>query len=448
MDKEGWSSSLKQLALLTMKVLLLGSGGREHAMAWKIIQSSLLSKLYVAPGNAGTEELATNVSLDPMDFPSVGRFIRKNEITMLVVGPEAPLCAGIVDYFQESDKFDDLIVIGPPKAGALIEGSKDFAKEFMARHNIPTAAYQTFNSKQFKAAKAYLDTRTPPYVLKADGLAAGKGVVITSDREEAEATIEDMLINNSFGDAGSSVVIEQFMEGIEVSSFVVTDGDAYRILPYAKDYKRVGEGGKGPNTGGMGAVSPVPFVDAEFHEKTLNQIIIPTIKGLKKDEIPFNGFIFIGIMKVGSDPYVVEYNCRLGDPESEVIIPRMKSDLLHMFDSMGSGLLSEYDLQIDERAATTVILTSGGYPGSYENGKVISGLENVPPENEGLVFHAGTTVKRGKTISNGGRVIACTGLGAGLEKALARSYKLAEEIDFSGKQYRKDIGKDVIVPKS
>tara|TARA_B110000444_G_scaffold258109_1_gene298128 strand:+ start:4542 stop:5837 length:1296 start_codon:yes stop_codon:yes gene_type:complete len=431
-----------------MKVLLLGSGGREHAMAWKIIQSSLLSKLYVAPGNAGTEELSTNVSLDPMDFPSVGRFIRKNEITMLVVGPEAPLCAGIVDYFQESDKFDDLIIIGPSKAGALIEGSKGFAKEFMARHNIPTAAYQTFNSKQLKAAKAYLDTRTPPYVLKADGLAAGKGVIITSDREEAEATIEDMLINNSFGDSGSSVVIEQFMEGIEVSCFVVTDGDAYRILPYAKDYKRVGEGDKGPNTGGMGAVSPVPFVDAEFHEKTLNQIIIPTIKGLNKDEIPFNGFIFIGIMKVGSDPYVVEYNCRLGDPESEVIIPRMKSDLLHMFDSMGSGLLSEYDLQIDERAATTVILTSGGYPGSYENGKVISGLENVPPENEGLVFHAGTTVKRGKTISNGGRVISCTGLGAGLEKALARSYKLAEEIDFSGKQYRKDIGQDVIVPKN
>ena len=305
MDKEGWSSSLKQLALSTMKVLLLGSGGREHAMAWKIIQSSLLSKLYVAPGNAGTEEIATNVQLDPMDFPAIGRFIRKNEITMLVVGPEAPLCAGIVDYFQDSDKYDDLITIGPPKAGAMLEGSKDFAKEFMARHNIPTAAYKTFNSKQLKAAKAYLDTRTPPYVLKADGLAAGKGVIITSDREEAEATLEDMLINNSFGEAGASVVIEQFMEGIEVSSFVVTDGDAYRILPSAKDYKRVGEGDTGPNTGGMGAVSPVPFVDAEFHEKTLNQIIIPTIKGLKKDEIPFNGFIFIGLMKVGSDPYVV-----------------------------------------------------------------------------------------------------------------------------------------------
>jgi len=447
-DKEGWSSSLKQLALSTMKVLLLGSGGREHAMAWKIIQSSLLSKLYVAPGNAGTEEIATNVQLDPMDFPAIGRFIRKNEITMLVVGPEAPLCAGIVDYFQDSDKYDDLITIGPPKAGAMLEGSKDFAKEFMARHNIPTAAYKTFNSKQLKAAKAYLDTRTPPYVLKADGLAAGKGVIITSDREEAEATLEDMLINNSFGEAGASVVIEQFMEGIEVSSFVVTDGDAYRILPSAKDYKRVGEGDTGPNTGGMGAVSPVPFVDAEFHEKTLNQIIIPTIKGLKKDEIPFNGFIFIGLMKVGSDPYVVEYNCRLGDPESEVVIPRVKSDLLHMFDSMGSGLLSEYDLQIDERAATTVILTSGGYPGSYEKGKVITGLENVPPENEGLIFHAGTTVKRGKTVSNGGRVIACTGLGVGLEKALARSYKLAEAIDFSGKQYRKDIGQDVIVHKN
>ena len=400
-----------------MNVLLIGSGGREHAIAWKISQSSLLSTLYVAPGNAGTDSIAKNVDLDPLDFPAVGRFIRKNEINMLIVGPEAPLVEGIVDYFNDSDKFEGLVTIGPRKAGAMLEGSKDFSKEFMARHNIPTAAYATFTSNEVKQAKAYLDERTPPYVIKADGLAAGKGVIITSDRAEAEDTLDDILVGNRFGNAGARVVIEQFMEGIEVSYFVVTDGDAYRILPSAKDYKRVGEGDTGPNTGGMGAVSPVPFVDAEFHTKTVNQIIIPTIKGLKEDEIPYNGFIFIGLMKVGSDPYVVEYNCRLGDPETEVILPRIKSDLLHMFDSLGSGMLSEYDLQIDERAVSTVILTSGGYPGSYEKGLNIMGLDNKPDEKEGLVLHAGTKTMRGKVITNGGRVIACTGFGANLEKS-------------------------------
>ena len=427
-----------------MNVLLIGSGGREHAIAWKISQSSLLSTLYVAPGNAGTDSIAKNVDLDPLDFPAVGRFIRKNEINMLIVGPEAPLVEGIVDYFNDSDKFEGLVTIGPRKAGAMLEGSKDFSKEFMARYNIPTAAYATFTSNEVKQAKAYLDERTPPYVIKADGLAAGKGVIITSDRAEAEDSLDDILVGNRFGNAGARVVIEQFMEGIEVSYFVVTDGDAYRILPSAKDYKRVGEGDTGPNTGGMGAVSPVPFVDAEFHTKTVNQIIIPTIKGLKEDEIPYNGFIFIGLMKVGSDPYVVEYNCRLGDPETEVILPRIKSDLLHMFDSLGSGMLSEYDLQIDERAVSTVILTSGGYPGSYEKGLNIMGLDNKPDEKEGLVLHAGTKTMRGKVITNGGRVIACTGFGANLERALERSYKLAESIDFGKKQYRKDIGQDVL----
>lgn len=427
-----------------MNVLLIGSGGREHAIAWKISQSSLLSTLYVAPGNAGTDSIAKNVDLDPLDFPAVGRFIRKNEINMLIVGPEAPLVEGIVDYFNDSDKFEGLVTIGPRKAGAMLEGSKDFSKEFMARHNIPTAAYAAFTRNEVKQAKAYLDERTPPYVIKADGLAAGKGVIITSDRAEAEDTLDDILVGNRFGNAGARVVIEQFMEGIEVSYFVVTDGDAYRILPSAKDYKRVGEGDTGPNTGGMGAVSPVPFVDAEFHTKTVNQIIIPTIKGLKEDEIPYNGFIFIGLMKVGSDPYVVEYNCRLGDPETEVILPRIKSDLLHMFDSLGSGMLSEYDLQIDERAVSTVILTSGGYPGSYEKGLNIMGLDNKPEEKEGLVLHAGTKTMRGKVITNGGRVIACTGFGANLERALERSYKLAESIDFGKKQYRKDIGQDVL----
>ncbi|HIG57819.1 MAG TPA: phosphoribosylamine--glycine ligase [Flavobacteriales bacterium] len=428
-----------------MNVLLLGSGGREHAMAWKLSQSSLLSKLYVAPGNAGTEQIATNVSLNPMDFSAVDRYIRRNSINMLIVGPEAPLVAGIVDYFEESNKHKDLVVIGPPKAGALLEGSKDFAKAFMARHNIPTADYQTFKSGELKQAKAYLDKVKPPYVIKADGLAAGKGVIITEDRQEAESTLEDMLENSSLGEAGSKVVIEQFMDGIEVSSFVVTDGTAYKILPSAKDYKRAYDGDTGPNTGGMGAISPVPFVDAEFHEKTLNQIIIPTIKGLRKDNIPFNGFVFIGLIKVGSDPYVVEYNCRLGDPESEVILPLLKSDLLHLFDSLGSGLLSEYDLQIEDKTAATVMLTSGGYPGDYSKGKQIKGLENTPKETEGLVFHAGTTTSRGKVVTAGGRVLACTGIGNGLEQALERSYKLAESISFSDKQYRKDIGQDVLV---
>ena len=428
-----------------MNVLLLGSGGREHAMAWKLSQSSLLSKLYVAPGNAGTDQIATNVALNPMDFSAVDRYIRRNSINMLIVGPEAPLVAGIVDYFQESNKHKDLVVIGPPKAGALLEGSKDFAKAFMARHNIPTSDYQTFKSGELKLAKAYLDKRKPPYVIKADGLAAGKGVVITEDRKVAESTLEDMLENSSLGEAGAKVVIEQFLDGIEVSSFVVTDGTAYKILPSAKDYKRAFDGDTGPNTGGMGAISPVPFVDAEFHEKTLNQIIIPTIKGLRKDDIPFNGFVFIGLMKVGSDPYVVEYNCRLGDPESEVILPLLKSDLLHLFDSLGSGLLSEYDLQIEDKTAATVMLTSGGYPGEYSMGKQIKGLENTPKETEGLVFHGGTTTSRGKVVTDGGRVLACTGIGNGLEQALERSYKLAESISFSNKQYRKDIGQDVLV---
>ena len=428
-----------------MNVLLLGSGGREHAMAWKLSQSSLLSKLYVAPGNAGTEQIATNVSLNPMDFSAVDRYIRRNSINMLIVGPEAPLVAGIVDYFEESSKHKDLVVIGPPKAGALLEGSKDFAKAFMARHNIPTADYQTFKSGELKQAKAHLDKINPPYVIKADGLAAGKGVIITENRQKAESTLEDMLENSSLGEAGTKVVIEQFMDGIEVSSFVVTDGTAYKILPSAKDYKRAYDGDKGPNTGGMGAISPVPFVDAEFHEKTLNQIIIPTIKGPRKDNIPFNGFVFIGLIKVGSDPYVIEYNCRLGDPESEVILPLLKSDLLHLFDSLGSGLLSEYDLQIEDKTAATVMLTSGGYPGDYSKGKQINGLENTPKETEGIVFHAGTTTSRGKVVTAGGRVLACTGIGNGLEQALERSYKLAESISFSDKQYRKDIGQDVLV---
>ena len=393
--------------------------------------------------NAAISSISKALYFD-FNFQNLKQAIIDNSINLIVVGPEIPLIDGVYDFIKSDNEICNTIVIGPSKKGAMLEGSKDFAKEFMLRHNIPTADYATFTSDNVKEAKAFLDERTPPYVIKANGLAAGKGVIITSDRAEAEATLDDILLGNQFGEAGSRVVIEQFMEGVEVSYFVVTDGDAYRILPSAKDYKRVGEGDTGLNTGGMGAVSPVPFVDAEFHTKTVNQIIIPTIKGLKEDEIPYNGFIFIGLMKVGSDPYVVEYNTRLGDPETEVVLPRIKSDLLHMFDSLGSGMLSEYDLQIDDRAATTVILTSGGYPDSYDKGLIISGLENKPDPKEGIVFHAGTKTSRGKVHTNGGRVIACTGLGANLERALQRSYKIAKNIDFSKKQYRKDIGQDVI----
>ena len=423
-------------------VLIIGSGGREYSIGLVLKKDKNVEKLYFAPGNGASDKLGENIDIS--GFSDLADFVEDNGIELTIVGPEAPLVDGIVNLFQDRG----LTIFGPTKGAAQLEGSKIYMKNFLARHNIPTADYSTFSKGELKEAKKYLDKRTPPYVLKVDGLAAGKGVIITEDREEAEATLEDILENAAFGEAGSRVVIEQFMDGIEVSSFVVTDGSAYRILPSAKDYKRVGEGDTGPNTGGMGAISPVPFVDAEFHEKTLNQIIIPTIKGLQKDDIPFNGFIFIGLMKVGSDPYVVEYNCRLGDPESEVILPLLKSDLLHLFDSLGSGLLSEYDLQIEDKTAATVILTSGGYPGEYKKGQQIKGLNNPLNDKNGLIFHAGTTLSRGKVVSNGGRVIACTGLGKGLEQAIERSYKIAESIDFKEKQYRKDIGQDVLVKVS
>lgn len=425
-----------------MNVLLIGSGGREHAMAWKLAQSSFLTSLFVAPGNAGTSAVATNLKVDVNNHEAVSRAVKKHNIDMVIVGPEAPLVSGLVDELLDSGKHPDLVVVGPRKAGAQLEGSKTFAKAFMQRHNIPTAAYGSFDGTQLDEALAFLGQMKAPYVIKADGLAAGKGVIITDNRVEAESTVRDMLSGESFGSAGERVVIEQFMDGVECSMFVVTDGTAYHLLPSAKDYKRVGEGDTGPNTGGMGAISPVPFMDAEFHEKALNQIIIPTVKGLASEGIPYNGFLFFGLMKVGGDPYVVEYNCRLGDPETEVIIPRIQSDLLSLFENMGAGLLSEYHLQIDPRTCSTVMLVSKGYPGSYQTGHAVETPEKL--EKDTLLFHAGTSTSRGNTLTAGGRVMACSAMAANPENALKKSYALADSIAFEGKTCRRDIGQDVL----
>lgn len=411
-------------------------------MAWKLSQSSLLRSLHVAPGNGGTRNLGTSADLDPMDFPSVERYIRKNQIELVVVGPETPLVNGIADYLEDSKKVN-VKVVGPRKAGAMLEGSKRFAKEFMNRHSIPTARYGSFNSTQMDKAVSFLDTVSPPYVLKADGLAAGKGVVITNSKQEAEDTLKSMLVDGAFEGAGSEVVIEEYLDGKEVSMFAITDGRRFHLLPSAKDYKRLGDGDKGPNTGGMGAISPVPFLTEEFQEKALNQIIIPTIKGLEKEGIPYVGFIFFGLMKVGSDPFVVEYNCRLGDPETEVILPRIKSDLLHLFDSLCSGLLSEYDMVVDDRAACTVILASEGYPGTYKKGNEIKFSEDIATI-DGIIFHSGTRENRKKILTNGGRVMALTGRGNDLKEAVKNSYALRERVNFEGCFSRTDVGRDAL----
>lgn len=425
-----------------MNVLLLGSGGREHAMAWKLSESSMLRDLHIAPGNGGMHELGTMADLDAMDFQAVERYVRRHKIDLIVVGSEAPLVAGISDYFEASQK-TSVTVVGPKKQGAMLEGSKEFAKNFMQRHNIPTARYASFGSDQLAEAVQSLDAFQAPYVIKADGLAGGKGVIITKSKKEATDTLKGMLEGGAFKEAGKRVVIEEFLTGQEVSMFVMTDGKSYHILPSAKDYKRIGEGDTGLNTGGMGAISPVPYLSEEFQQKALNQIIIPTIKGLTKDEIPYHGFIFFGLMKVGSDPYVIEYNCRMGDPETEVVLPRIKSDLLHLFESLGSGLLSEYDLEIDERAASTVVMASEGYPGAYETNREIKGVVE-DPNWDGMVFHAGTKISRRKLYTNGGRVLAVTGRGATVEDALKRSYEKIEKITFEGAYCRMDIGADIL----
>lgn len=424
-----------------MKVLLIGSGGREHALAWKIARSSILEELYIAPGNAGTAQAGKNVSINPNDFDAVKEFVLDNDIDMVVVGPEDPLVNGIVDFFEADNDLKNVPVIGPNKVAAQMEGSKDFAKQFMKRHNIPTAKYETFTKDTLEEGYKYLEKMNPPFVLKADGLAAGKGVLIIDDLKEAKEELKNMLADAKFGDASSSVVIEQFLDGIELSCFVITDGDSYKVLPEAKDYKRIGEGDKGLNTGGMGAVSPVPFANPTFLDKIENQIIIPTVKGLKNDGITYKGFIFFGLINVKNEPYVIEYNCRMGDPETEVVIPRLKSDLLDLFEGVASNTLSERDVVFDERSAATVMMVSGGYPEKYEKGKQISGLNTI---TESIVFHAGTSSDGPVVKTSGGRVLAVTSYGKNLEAALKRSYDSISRISFDKAFYRKDIGHDVL----
>ncbi len=424
-----------------MNILLLGSGGREHTLAWKLARSSALEALYIAPGNAGTKACGENISADPCDFDAIKKIVVDKKIDMVVVGPEAPLVQGIVDYFKADDILSDVAIIGPNKEAAQLEGSKDFAKQFMKRHHIPTAKHKTFTKKTLKEGFAFLDALKPPYVLKADGLAAGKGVLIVDDLHEAKKQFSSMLLDQKFGDASAKVVIEEFLQGVEMSAFVLTDGDGFKIFPNAKDYKRIGEEDTGLNTGGMGAVSPVPFSEGKFSDKVYNQVIVPTIKGLKADGIEYNGFIFIGLINVNGEPYVIEYNCRLGDPETEVILPRLKSDLIDLFEGVATKTLSERDIEFDPRTAVTVMLVSGGYPQKYVKGKLIHGLNAV---TNGLVFHAGTVSDGPAVTTSGGRVLAVTSFGKDVETAIQAVYEDVKMIDFEGMNYRKDIGQDLL----
>jgi phosphoribosylamine--glycine ligase len=423
-----------------MTILLLGSGGREHAMAWKMVQSPLCQKLFVAPGNAGTEKIATNVAISLTDFGEIKKLVIAEKIDMVVVGPEDPLVLGIYDFFAEDDYLKNIPVIGPSKLGAKLEGSKEFAKEFLLKHRIPTAAYHSFTKETLEKGFQYLENMKAPYVLKADGLAAGKGVLILNDLDEAKFELSNMLLNEKFGIASSKVVIEEFLDGIELSCFVLTDGKNYKVLPTAKDYKRIGEGDTGLNTGGMAAVSPVPFATPELLEKIESRIIKPTIDGLNNDKIIYKGFVFIGLIIVENNPYVIEYNVRMGDPETEVVIPRLKTDLVQLFKAVAEEKLDEMDLEIDERAATTIMLVSGGYPEAYQKEKVILGIENV---TDSLVFHAGTRSENGQILSNGGRVLAVTSFGIDHHEAIKKSYQNINKLHFDTMYFRKDIGFDL-----
>ena len=424
-----------------MNILIIGSGAREHAFSWKLKESDGVEKIYVAPGNAGTLKIAKNLDVDVLNFKDLKFTIISRSINLVIVGPEIPLIEGIVDFINNEPELNTVLVVGPSKAGAMLEGSKDFSKEFMFKHNIPTAKYKSFNQEDLDAGLDYLDSVSPPYVLKADGPAAGKGVLIIDDLKEAKQELTNMLKNNKFGTSGHNVVVEEFLDGIELSCFVLTDGNSYKILPYAKDYKRIGEGDKGLNTGGMGAISPVPFADKEFLDKVEKRIIIPTINGLKSDNLPYKGFVFIGLIMVEKEPYVIEYNVRMGDPETQVVLPRIKSDFLDLMIGTANESLSSCELEILDDTYSNVVMVAGGYPEAYEKGNVITGI----PENseETIIFQAGTKTMNTNVVTNGGRVLSIVSKGTDYKQAVSKSYEIATKINYKNKNYRKDIGFDL-----